>query len=368
MGYSPTDRGEAGQTSIEWVAVGAVVVAIVLAVVSVAPGLADTVGDGVRSVVCRATSTACDGGDGSTDGTSDGAGDTAEQAAARSRLADVADEVEGLGEGADDLVQAAQDAIDAGDLETAEALTQRLELIARLTADPERGDLVTQLLTADDAAFEALIADGTIYLDDGTLNTAYFQIEPQPGGGVVVMDYFIDSGFSGPLAGDDRGHEDPFGGSLDMEDSRIMIVMDLETGRGQIIQSESCLAFGGPCNEPRPITFDGSAIVNDSQNDITGEGINLDIANQFWISEDGDGIRIDYDALNSITPTGSIDGGITVLVAPDGSTIGLDEDDRENYPSIGTYYYPPGQPTQVIEEREQEGVICGAIVIINNLC
>jgi hypothetical protein len=364
-------RTDAGQSSLEWLGIGVVVLALALALVGRAPGAAAAVGGGVRSLVCAvAGGTACDAAGGDADGSHrpDGAAADPRVAAAQARAAALAADADALGAAGAAALEEVAAAVAAGDLDAAEALLDRLELVRRLVGDDERGAFVADLLTVDDEAFAALVAGGTTYLEDGRFNTAYFQVEPVPGGGVVVMDFFIDSAFSGPLAGDDRGHADPFGGDLSMADSRIMLVIDLETGRGQIVQSESCFAGGGPCNEPRPIAFDGSAIVDDGGNDATGEGINLDITNQFDIGSTAEGIRIDYDALNSITPAGSIDGGVTVVVDPDGPAVGLADDDREHYPSIGTYHYPPGGGTEVIEQRGQEGVLCGAIPVINNLC
>ena len=57
----------------------------------------------------------------------------------------------------------------------------------------------------------------------------------------------------------------------------MIVIIDRETGRGVIVQTESCTAsIGGRnfCNEARPISINGDLglIENDSENDATGEG------------------------------------------------------------------------------------------------
>lgn len=360
----PEQCRERGQTSTEWLGILVVVAAVIAALLTVTD-LGSSIAQAVTSLICRI-------GGGRECGPILGSGDEpADQrtAAAQARADAAEDEFAPLlGAADDELLARIAAAIEAGDLDTAEALLDRLEFLGRLVADPERGAFVADLFGASDDQFAALIADDTIYLQDGRFNTAYFQLANPPGGGVIVMDYFIDGRNSLMLEGDDRGHGDPFGGDLPLEASRVMIVVDLETGRGQVLQTETCFAGGSPCNEPRPIVFDGSFLSNDRGNDATGEGINLDMNNQYTVTPTDGGFRLDYDVLNSITPAGSIDGGVTVVVGPDGRSVALADDDREHYPSIGTYYYRPGAPTQVVEQREQEGVTCGAIPIISHLC
>ena len=49
-------------------------------------------------------------------------------------------------------------------------------------------------------------------------------------------------------------------------------------------------------------TATSGLIENDSENDATGEGINLDVVNSYDVHADGDGVRIDYESRNSVSP------------------------------------------------------------------
>jgi hypothetical protein len=71
--------------------------------------------------------------------------------------------------------------------------------------------------------------------------------------------------------------------------------------------------------------------------------------NEFAVETDGDSIRVDYDALNSITPLGaSVDGGVTLEREEDG-LYDVNADSRDRYPAIATYQYPPGEDPQQID-------------------
>ena len=212
------------------------------------------------------------------------------------------------------------------------------------------------------------MGEGTIYYDDGAYNTGYFQLEDPPGGGVVVMDFFIDSATSGGvLSGDDRDHADPLRGDVPLSSSRMLLAVDLETGRGQVYVTQTCTAGIQVCNEPRPNVFDGSVFSNDTGTRPLVPILpnDYDIANQFTFSPADGGFELHYDALNGIIPVGSVDGTISVHVGDDGR-LRIGEDDRDNYPSIGTYYYSEPDQTQVVDQTDQESVLCGALPV--NLC
>ena len=122
------------------------------------------------------------------------------------------------------------------------------------------------------------------------------------------MDLFIPGENAGPLKGDGRDFENPLRNpDLEETDSRVTVIIDRETGRGVVVQSQSCtvsVAGAGFCNEARPISINGDLglIENDSENDATGEGINLDVTNNYNISADGDGVHLDYESRNSVSP------------------------------------------------------------------
>ena len=88
-----------------------------------------------------------------------------------------------------------------------------------------------------------------------------------------------------------------------------MIVIDFETGRGVIVQSETHMdgPWGvGGANEPRPISLNGDRGAWDNMG-----GIDLDMTNQIDLSSDEDGVHVDWDILNSITPLAiSVDGDV----------------------------------------------------------
>lgn len=223
--------------------------------------------------------------------------------------------------------------------------------------DGSRASLLTDMMV-DDETWADLVAQETMY--DGETNVRYFDFPPDPGSGVIVLDWWIPEDVTGGfLKGDGRGDDyvDPINGMADGEpidvgDSRIVVVMDLETGRASITQTETCTAsaFGTSfCNEPRPISF-GPQIVNDSENDITGEGINLDIANQFWLEETDDGYELRFDALNSVTPVGSVDGSISFNRDDEGNYTSTREGD--GYPAISVTHYDEDDTTVTVHPNE----------------
>lgn len=364
-------RLDGGAATLEYVGIAVVVAMLVAAIgtalLSASPEMTRGLTCAVQSVLGQGEACAEAARD---DGPDDAPDDVPLDPRAEAVLIDLdrLDGFAGSGEATRELDQQVRDALAVGDLDLAELLVQRLAVYDDLVASGPRGELFRDLLGASDTEYAELMAAGNMYFDGSRYNTAYFQLEDPPGGGVVVMDYFIDSGSSGlVLAGDDRDHEDPVRGDLALEESRMMLVVDLGTGRGQVYVTETCTSGIRVCNEPRPNVFDGSFLSNDTGTRpvIPLLDNDYDVANQFSFSPVDGGFRLEYDALNGIIPTGSVDGTVSVSVGPDGRLV-IGEDDRDNYPSIGTYYYAsPGQ-TQVVQQREQESVVCGALPI--NIC
>ena len=173
---------------------------------------------------------------------------------------------------------------------------------------------------------------------------------------MLVYDYYIPFESSLFLKGDDRGVADPLLGPYGQDRSRITVIIDRETGRGVVMQTETCTTGIGAnfCNEPRPITFDmDDGWENDSENDATGEGINIDQTNQFEIEADGDSVTLSYDALNSITPLAiSVDGTVEINRQSDGS-YEKGTDTRDDYPAKVIYHYRPGEePDGIYDDKD----------------
>jgi hypothetical protein len=341
-------RSERGQISAEFSG-GLLLVALIVAAL-VATGMPASVADGVQDAICRIAGQACGSG-------SDAGGEGERADALSDRLAGVAPFAAVQGGALQELADAARDALAGGETETAEALIERLELLRELIGAGPRGETLADLVTPTDDEFADLVGHGTIQLDDGALNRRYFQIPPEPRQGVLVMDLFIPGASAGPLKGDDRGFADPLR-DPDLTDSgsRVIIMIDRETGRGVVVQSETCTrsAFGQSfCNEPRPISINGDLglIENDGGNDITGEGINLDVTNNYDVTADGDGVRLDYESRNSVSPFPAISGDVTLQPDDDGR-LSITEDDRDGFPAYSTHQYLPGQEDNVIEQRD----------------
>lgn len=336
-------RDHTGQTAAEYLGALLVVSTIVAALATT--GIGARISAEMERLVCR-----IGGGECVTDGGSEGA--SAE--AALERRADAlrawADEHGGRYR---ELLDQADSALARGDLEEAKRILDLLDLYRQLGAGP-RGSIVDDLLSGDDAAFRALVAEGTTYQEGGKYNRRYFQLPPAPGEGVLVYDFYIPFDSSVFLKGDDRGESDPLLGEYGMDRSRMMLVIDRETGRGVLVQTETCTVGIRACNEPRPIVFDmDDGWENDSENDATGEGINIDQTNQFAIEADGDSVKLTYDALNSITPLGiSVDGTVEIERRPDGS-YEKGEDTRDDYPAKPIYHYRPGEePDEVHDYKD----------------
>jgi hypothetical protein len=258
------------------------------------------------------------------------------------------------------LAAEAQAARERGDYDTAERIGQYLDFLAGLSHSGPRGALVGQLTFPDDATFDQMVASGTIYGDDGSA-TRYLRVPPAPGEGILVYDLFIRQSNSGPLEGDDRGFADPLRGGLSPDDSRVIVIVDRESGRVMIRVSGSCTvsAFGNEfCSEARPISLSDQFLVDDPEHDATGEGINYDTPNRFHIEADENGVTVQYDALNSVTPLiVSVDGTIELRRRPDG-TYEVVPRERDDYPATGVYHYRPDGTYEVIFEEPGGDVAC----------
>lgn len=192
----------------------------------------------------------------------------------------------------------------------------------------------------------------------GTATAATSPFHPRLATGVIAMDFFIPRSSSGPLKGDDRDTVDPLLGDADLTRSRIVVVVDRETGRGVITQSQTCAADivpGDYCESPRPIEL------RDPQ-----RSPQIDLrrgpqgANEFSVTG-GDGtLRLRYDALNSVIPLAlSVDGTVDFERGEDGR-YRKSADTRDPYPRIVTGQYRPGEPGGIIDETEDRPVVRGA--------
>lgn len=360
-----TTTGDEGAASLEYAGVLAAVALVVAVVLGAFTPAGATVAQGVACGVGKVVGSQADCPEGWFPGL--GPGGSAQQQELLDRIGSL-ELYAGSGTATQELLDQARQAVQDGHLARAEALLDQLALYEDLASSQPRGEYLRDLFGASDAEFEALMGEGSIYFDGGAYNTSYFQLQDPPGGGVVVMDYFIDSATSGGiLAGDDRDHADPLRGDVPLDGSRMMLVVDLETGRGQVYVTETCTAGIRTCNEPRPNVFDGSVFSNDTGTSplLPPLDNDYDIANQFDVSAADGGFELHYDALNGIIPVGSVDGTVSVHVGADGQ-LQIGEDDRDTYPSIGTYYYSTPGETQVVDQTDQESVLCGALPV--NLC
>ncbi|HEX8103292.1 MAG TPA: hypothetical protein VF533_11815 [Solirubrobacteraceae bacterium] len=340
-------RGERGQTAAELMGMLLLVAAIIGAIAG--SGVGQAVAGGVRAAICTIAGAGCESAPGDPR-----PGESPAEALARreAALASFA----ASGDGFAELLGQARAARERGDLEEADRLLGLLEEYQRLTAS-DRGDLVSALAGPSDADFADLVGQGTI--DEDGRNRRYFDVAPSPGDGIVAMDFFIPGASSGPLRGDDRDTVDPLLGDASLDESRIMIVIDRETGRGVITQSHTCMADAVPgnyCENPRPIELRDPK-TRPQTNPIPGpQG-----ANEFRV-DGGDGtLEIEYDALNSITPVGvSVDGTVRFERGADGD-YHVVSDSRDHYPRIVTGQYQAGDEPEIIDETDDEPVLPGAL-------
>jgi hypothetical protein len=222
----------------------------------------------------------------------------------------------------------------------ADLLAASTDRLTEWLATGARGWLARQLAEPSPAAWSALVAAGSTTIGPRTVR--YVDIERAPGGGVVVADFFIPDDSSLLLDGDGREHADPIFGPLDADDSRALLVLDLERGRASISFDDTCTMWSGwleVCEEARPIVTEPAfgRLVNEV------------------LIETADGrIEVDYDILNGITPIGSTDGTFTLTAGADGR-YAVTELDADEYPSLGVYQYRAGERVDVVLRRDSDG-------------
>ena len=225
-------------------------------------------------------------------------------------------------------------------LAAAALLAGRTDDLTEWLAGGDRGWLATELAEPSAAAWSALVAAGST--TTGARTVRYVDIGRDPGGGVVVADFFIPDEGSVLLAGDDRAHADPIFGPLTAGDSRAVFVLDLERGRASISFDDTCTMWSGPlevCEEARPIVT--APVFGRLANEVS-----IDVA-------DG-GVEVDYDILNGITPIGSADGTFALAATASGRYAVTDVD-ADEYPSLGIYQYRAGERVDVLLRRDSEG-------------
>lgn len=225
----------------------------------------------------------------------------------------------------------------------------------------QRGTLVTDLAEPDAATWAELVAAGST--TEGGRTRRFVDVAARSGAGVIVVDVFIPERNSLVVAGDGRGHDDPIFGDLTDDDSRMIIVADLGTGRASIQLDDTCLAGGRICNEARPIETGGAEVVwapSTDWGDHVIPGVPravelLEIPNQVTLSSRPGRLEIDYDILNGVIPAPSVDGTITITTDRRGGAH-VEELDSDGYPSIGVYHYGIGRTVQVLARQDSRGV------------
>ena len=153
---------------------------------------------------------------------------------------------------------------------------------------------VRTMLSASPEKFSQLVQRETIYSDApgwfgvSQYNWRYFRSDPGAGDGIVVFDFFIETGTSGHIIrGDDRGFPEDSGAlSVPMHMSRFRVVIDRSTGRGVIIQSKSTgndWLHGILQNEPQPIAINEDGTIK-----------NYQLPNHYKVHADENSITLEY--------------------------------------------------------------------------
>lgn len=341
-------RVEAGKITVEWVALAAVVVVVLAAVA--ATGVADRVGDAVATIVCQAAGVATDadcpfGGDDLADaGVGEEPADEAEDADggwnldADGRYAEAADRYGGR---VAELYERLVVARGVGDQQEAAAVAAGLDRALGAVESGERGELFQKLYTASDEDFAELVARDSHHTEEGHA-VRYFQTEATGDGeGTLVFDFFIHQEDSWFLAGDDRDFPDsghPFDDALAVDDSRMMLVVDQDTGRGKVVTTITC-SVDGSCTDARDIHLDG-------ESRWQGFGSR---ANHFTVDASDDRMAVQFTGLNSRTPLGvAVDGEVELHRGDDGWSVAGGQ--RDGYPSLGLYHVD-GEEAEVISQQ-----------------
>lgn len=262
-------------------------------------------------------------------------------------------------------------------------------------SEGHRGQLLTSFMGMEDDHFESMVSRGSFgeewkdslgrpitsaNLENGFVahrQTRYFNVEAVPGDGIIVADFWIAEDSSGGfLAGDGRGYVDPMNADLGLNDSRMTVMIDRETGRGMITVSPTTVrvvdvpgSLDSLINDPiftsgtqyndlitvpaRPIVFGPNPGLTSGIHD-----------NYFEINADGNSISIDYDSVNSVTAAAhmiSVDGPIVIEHGTDGLFTTSSSNDPDAYPSIAVVQYLPDGTSNVVFSQENEPVIPGAI-------
>ena len=212
-------------------------------------------------------------------------------------------------------------------------------------------------MSPTDADFAALLERGTIQFDGGAHNLRYFQVPPEPGQGILVMDLFIPGASAGPLSGDDRGFANPLRDpALGITDSRGMIVIDRETGRGVIVQSESCTASVGGGSSATSRGRSRSTATSASSRTTPRTTPPARASTSTWstattCTRTATACGSSTSRATACRPFPAISGDLTFQPGDDGR-LEITEDDRDGFPAYATYQYRPGERDTVIEHRE----------------
>lgn len=370
-------RADCGQTSTEYLGLLLVVAAILAAIV--ASGVGGYLASSLKRAVCEVAQLEdCGSGEASPDRTPGSVADEQRIAALEDNAARRRDELgieteDAAGSRYADLHQQIDDLIEQGRLDEAEQLDRELTQLVELARGDdwkgsERGFALVENLGVPDDVWQRQVEASTEYrtIPPGS-NLRYFDVPAAPGQGLVALDFFIPTETSGlrpvKLEGDDRGFDPngPLDQDLGLGESRVIMVLDRETGRGVIYQSPTCNVVYDQCREARPISLDmdeRTQFVPELSDEASGPYIAP--ANRFEIDADGEGVRIRYDALNSLTWPGiSVDGDFVLAPDADGRLTPPDGC-LDDYPSIGIYQYQPGDELRVVDERPGEDVFEGA--------
>lgn len=221
-----------------------------------------------------------------------------------------------------------QQALADGNAELAAEIDAELSHAVTVVESGERGELFAPLVTASDDDFDELVARDSHHTEQGHA-VRYFETEASDGDGMLLFDFFIHQERSLFLAGDDRdfpGSGSPFDESLAVEDSRMMLAIDKETGRGKVVTTRTC-TIRGNCAPARDIHMDG-----ESHWPSFGSR-----ANHFEVEANDNEMVVEFTGLNSQTPlVVSVDGEVQLQRDDDGWSVSGGQ--RDGYPALGIYH------------------------------